>query len=114
MTPRFSVSVENSPDVTGSVLPEVTRFDIYITGEHDTHADNEHSGFWGQIELSQPLPFTGEYFTGSPEGLASLRKHSQAAYWYATGLLDAATLMDDFEYNDRCHGCLGIIHAKEA
>jgi len=109
MKPKFAVRVETGPDVTGSVIPEVTRFDIYIDGEHDTHTDNEHAGFWGQIELPQPLPaFYEEVFSATPEALGKLRKYSPAAYWYATGLLDAATLMDDFALDANCPACVEI------
>lgn len=115
MNPKFSVRVETGPDVTGSVLPEVTRFDIYINGEHDSHTDNEHSGFWGQVELPKPLPpFYEEMFNSTPEDLAALRRHSPAAYWYATGLLDAAELMDDFEYSTECESCQKILSATTA
>lgn len=112
MTAKFSVRVETGPDVTGEVTPEATRFDIYINGEHDTHTDNEHTGFWGQITLPKPLPaFYEEIFDATPEGLSKLRTQSWPAYWYAAGLLDAAELMDDFEYDPTCKACQEIVKA---
>lgn len=105
MTHKFSVQIENTPDTTGEVDPEVTRFDVYIAWEHDSHTDNEHSGFWGQVRLDKPLPFYCENFDGNEEGLTKLKALSQPAYWYATGLIDAAELMDDFEWDAACEGC---------
>lgn len=113
MSNRFIIQVENAPAVTGSAIPEVTRFDVYLAGNHEAHTDNEHSGLWGQIELPRPLPFMSDIFKGSA-GLNKLRSHSPAAYWYATGMLDAAELMDDFEYADDCEDCQKILRATVA
>lgn len=105
MNKRFTLSVENSPDYTGTSAPETTRFDVYVSGEHDSHTDNEHTGFWGQIDLPEPLPpqFDRMIF-GEPE-LQELKMLSEEAYWYSLGLLDAASIMDDFERNPNCDGC---------
>ena len=105
MKHKFFLQIENTPNVTGTVIPEVTRFDVYVAGEHDSHTDNEHTGFWGQIELPEPLPFAQDGFDAHPGGMAPLKEISEPAYWYATGLLDAAELMDDFDWNPNCEGC---------
>lgn len=111
MSEPFVVSIENSPDVTGTVVAEVTRFDVYVYGDHSSHTDQEHTGFWGQIKLPKPLPPASCLMITSISELKALKRVNAPAYWYATGLLDAAEIMNDFELNDGCEGCEQMVDA---
>lgn len=106
MNKNFVLSVENTPDSTGTVIAETTRFDVYVSGEHDSHTDNEHTGFWGMIDLPEPLPPNFDRLIIDADEMEALKQISKPAYWYATGLIDAAAIMDDFEIDTECEWCL--------